>query len=279
VGDDKEVTRSGMAGRLKRCTYEGCLSPDRSSKFHFIEKGRAAGGKDWSALVGYILCKSCHSRFERSGTLQRLQNRPLAPEARHCSYAGCDKPDQSSKFYMIEAGKKAGGQDWSELSGRVLCQACYKRFKLGGSLERSRTKPLPTAARKCTYPGCRRPEHGSKFYQIDKDKKAGGQDWSHIAGNVLCRACYCQYNRGGTLERVLERTVPAPSDAAANPDEAATSSLGTIQQRGPKRKPKKQEQQDEEESGGLNSLVRVACAELHMDTSKAKKPRNRATFT
>jgi len=265
---------------MKRCTYEGCLSPDVSSKFHFIEKGRAAGGKDWSSLVGYILCKSCHSRFERSGTLQRLQNRPLPPEARHCSYDGCDKPDKSSKFYMIEAGKTAGGQDWSELSGRVLCQACYKRFKLGGSLERSRTKPLAAAARRCTYSGCLRPDHGTKFYRIDKDKKAGGQDWSHIAGNVLCRACYCQYNRGGTLERVLERQPPSmstSSDAISSDEAPGSEGLGTG---GSKRKAKMQKE-EEEEVAGLNSLVRVACAQLHMsDASQSKKPRtNRAKFS
>ena len=40
---------------------------------------------------------------------------------KRCTYGGCDKPDESIRFYRIEAASTAGGQDWTELSGSVLC--------------------------------------------------------------------------------------------------------------------------------------------------------------
>ena len=84
----------------------------------------------------------------------------------------------------------------------MLCKACYGRFRERGTLERSdkRNKPLAASARRCTYVDCERPEE-SRHYQISEGTTAGGQDWSSLAGSVLCNACYTRFYRNGTLER------------------------------------------------------------------------------
>jgi hypothetical protein len=86
-----------------------------------------------------VLCQACYTRFYRRGTLERakFQSKPLTGSARRCTYDHCDDPTNSSKFYQIEEGKTAGGQDWSSVVGSVLCSACYNRFRKRGTLEPS----------------------------------------------------------------------------------------------------------------------------------------------
>jgi hypothetical protein len=55
----------------KRCTYEKCLRPTQSSQFYLIEEGRKSGGKDWSPLVGWVLCGACYCQYNSKGTLER----------------------------------------------------------------------------------------------------------------------------------------------------------------------------------------------------------------
>jgi len=62
---------------------------------------------------------------------------PLAASARRCSYEGCKSPTKGSRFHQIDEHKKAGGQDWRELAGSVLCRACYLQFSTRGTLERT----------------------------------------------------------------------------------------------------------------------------------------------
>ena len=133
------------------CSY---CSRERTSHFYPIVEGTKAGGQDWSPLVGTTLCHACYNRFRNGGKLERSTNKSLAAAERRCTYTRCTRPLSSSHFYTIEKGKSAGGKDWSELVGFVLCHACYKQFLQRGTLERSLhlmtsiKKPVNETARK-----------------------------------------------------------------------------------------------------------------------------------
>lgn len=120
--------------------------------------------------------------------------------ASRCSYEGCDRPHQSTRFHRVEAGQTAGGRNWSLLAGNVLCHACYCQYLKRGTLERTKNKPIAAGLRRCTLEGCERPDYGMAFYQIESGKNAGGRDWSILTGNVLCSACYQKFLRSGNLK-------------------------------------------------------------------------------
>ena len=127
-------------GSAKRCTNKHCGSPHKSSKFYQIKEGQSAGGQDWSSVVGQVLCNACYQRFERAGTLERRNNKPLEEEQRRCTNEHCHSPTHGSKFYQIQEGKSTGGRDWTSVVGQVLCHACHERFRRGGTLERRNNK-------------------------------------------------------------------------------------------------------------------------------------------
>ena len=108
---------------------------------------------------------------------------------KECSFPDCKSPHKSRHFYQIDEGSEAGGQDWTELGGAVLCEACYSQFLAKGTLERIKNEPLRGSARRCSYEGCKSPHNSSRFYQIDGRSEAGGQDWTELGGAVLCKAC------------------------------------------------------------------------------------------
>jgi len=60
-----------LVGSARRCTYEHCDNPADSGKFYQIEEGKTTAGRDWSLLVGQVLCGKCYKRFRGSGTLKR----------------------------------------------------------------------------------------------------------------------------------------------------------------------------------------------------------------
>eukprot|EP00282_Hemiselmis_andersenii_P041091 CAMPEP_0172072134 /NCGR_PEP_ID=MMETSP1043-20130122/14158_1 /TAXON_ID=464988 /ORGANISM="Hemiselmis andersenii, Strain CCMP441" /LENGTH=279 /DNA_ID=CAMNT_0012732591 /DNA_START=196 /DNA_END=1033 /DNA_ORIENTATION=+ len=122
---------------------------------------------------------------------------------KHCTFAGCKKPDGSLNYYQIGADKATGGKDWSPLAGSVLCAACYMRFKDRGTLERSDKdkKPPPTGVKKCAYSGCEASGENIKFLVIDAGCNAGGKDWSALADSMLCQTCYDRYRKHGTLDK------------------------------------------------------------------------------
>ena len=122
-----------------------------------------------------------------------------------CTYEHCERPTESSNFFLIEEGRTSGGQDWSSVTGNVLCRACYSRFRDRGTLERERSKPLPTSARRCTYEHCDKPDEGNKFFLIEEGKTSGGQDWSSVVGHVLCKACYDRFYKRGTLGKKVSK--------------------------------------------------------------------------
>lgn len=155
---------------LKRCSYEGCANPNDSSNFIMVEATCITGQKDWSSLVGKVLCKACYVRYSKRGTLVRSRskrNKPLATTLKRCTYAGCSKPDMSSKYVLIEEGRRSGNQDWSSVVGNVLCTACYMRYKQRGTLKRCYNKDIPASQRQCAYQACdTAPEEGTNFFQV-----------------------------------------------------------------------------------------------------------------
>jgi hypothetical protein len=131
-----------------------------------------------------------------------------------CSYKGCKRPCKSRKFHLIDERSQFGGQDWTELAGSVLCDACYAQYSKRGTLQRTQVqhKPLVAYERRCSYEGCRRPTEGKQYIQIDGKSNAGGQDWTALAGKVLCNTCRQQYSIRGTLERLIRRGDPLSGD-------------------------------------------------------------------
>lgn len=54
-----------------------------------------------------------------------------------CSYSNCPLPYQSNKWRTVTAETGAGGQDWTPLMGKLLCDSCYSTYRKHGTLVRS----------------------------------------------------------------------------------------------------------------------------------------------
>ena len=121
-----------------KCDGPGCPKPFDSQRFRYIKDGTVAGGQDWSSLTGMTLCHGCYTKFIRTGKLEkeRYGRNDKRRGVRRCSYELCDRPDESFQFLEIKEGKTTGGQDWSSLVGKILCNTCYCRFKNKGTLKR-----------------------------------------------------------------------------------------------------------------------------------------------
>ena len=179
------------------------------------------------------------------------------PGKKECSFVGCKSPHNSRQFYQIDGRSEAGGQDWTELAGAVLCHSCYMRFSTRGRLERTRNEPLCGSARRCSYEGCKSPHNSSKFIQIDGRSEAGGQDWTELGRAVLCNACYNQFFQRGTLERTAHRgeSLSAPARQGKKrkashediEDQRDVDSSSSSSSSGKKPRKKKQEQEKKEE--------------------------------
>ena len=173
--DSKSLTQNMVAN--PRCTFSGCEKPEHGTKFFLIEEGKMTGDKDWSSIAGSVLCKACYQQFMRSGKLERTRNKPLARSARRCAYADCDRPEHG------------------ELPTPPSPLAPWHSHAQSPSCTRAHAPTFaPLTPRHC-------PTAGNCFYQIELGKTAGGQDWTPLAGSVLCKACYEQYKTRGTLER------------------------------------------------------------------------------
>lgn len=70
----KAVHNLPLASHEKRCTYVGCKRPDKSPYFLKINRNQA-GGRDWSSVVGHVLCSTCYTRFKRTGSLEGKRKR------------------------------------------------------------------------------------------------------------------------------------------------------------------------------------------------------------
>lgn len=95
-----------MAGGIKkdghlpagvRCSYELCENPFGAVKLMVVDFKGKDGGQDWSSMAGWVLCGTCHSRYNKTGTLEVKRNKPLQPFEKICSNATCKKPENSSQ--------------------------------------------------------------------------------------------------------------------------------------------------------------------------------------
>jgi len=163
----------------KCCSYEDCERPRDGSAYHRID-----------------------SRYPPSSLLLLLDILSFL-----CAVALCCVPPPADSHRLFDRST-AGQKDWSEYHGWILCQACYLHFKRRGTLVRSRHRhrPLQKHEMRCTYPQCENPTQSSRFYQINGNKQAGGQDWRPLDGWVLCRSCFSCYNTRGTLARTMHHT-------------------------------------------------------------------------
>ena len=110
-----------------------------------------------------------------------------------------------------------GSQDWTKLAGKVLCSTCYAQFRTRGTLERLKNDPPSGSTRRCSYEGCKNPHQSRQFYQIDGWSVAGGQDWTGLAGRVLCESCYFHYYTKGTFEGTEQKFRPMVSTSLVQP--------------------------------------------------------------
>jgi hypothetical protein len=98
-----------------------------------------------------------------SGAGERaLSGAPRMPNVMKCLYKGCRRPCESRKFHVINGESESGGQDWTQLAGSVLSDACHAQYSKRGTLERSQVQHehLVGCERRCSYEGCKRPTMG-----------------------------------------------------------------------------------------------------------------------
>jgi hypothetical protein len=188
--------------KRKICCNVNC---DRCEEKLFIDItiDTSAGNQDWSRLDGQSVCHVCYARYCRKGTFDRIRNKPLLSDERRCTYVGCKSPELDFGFYQISDGKTTGGQDWSSVTGNVLCTLCYNRFKTRGTLKKYMVNAAD--AKRCVYNECTKPLQSKHFFLISEKKTAGGQDWSSLTGSVLCHACHSRFCKRGTLKRSKKR--------------------------------------------------------------------------
>mmetsp|Transcript_29621 Transcript_29621/g.71401 ORF Transcript_29621/g.71401 Transcript_29621/m.71401 type:complete len:542 (-) Transcript_29621:159-1784(-) len=199
----------------KRCSISTCEKPEKSSRYFTVEQGRTSGGRDWTSLVGKVLCHTCYQRYKIFGTFDKKQAEqagaiiPAAPggiaiggtQPRKCSSQHCARPTQSTQYHTVEPGCKAGGQDWSSVEKQVLCDICYNRFKKHGVLGKLPAMDVASESesKKCSYSKCRKPDGSSHYYTIEEGKTSGGRDWSSLTGQTLCEACHRRFRTTGSL--------------------------------------------------------------------------------
>lgn len=208
----------------KRCTYDACPKPLDSAHFFRIDEGRTAGNQDWSALNGMVLCEACYGQYKKRGTLERGGTKAsLDPKRKRCTYEGCDKPDESSHFYLIEAGKTAGNRDWSPLVGQVLCHTCYCRWKNRGTFDRVLNRPVDPKLRSCSWKGCEKPAESKSYAKIEPGKTTGGQDWTPLVRTLHFAFFLCHPStpkRGAIVPLPSQRSRTAPPSPARPPPSA-----------------------------------------------------------
>lgn len=193
-----------------KCTNAECGDSEEGRQYYPIDENVKAGGQDWTALVGEVLCHQCYTNYRMSGSLGRNLHRmiALAPNAQQrCAYANCKRPKVSKQFYLIDGHCRTGGQDWAELDGRVLCYNCYIHYRKMGRLERAARQPGNVQALDmlCSFEGCQNPLESRQFYLVPEGSTAGGRDWSSLYGRILCNNCYTQFRTRGTCERKVQR--------------------------------------------------------------------------
>jgi hypothetical protein len=114
---------------VMRCSYLECQAKLDGNEF-FGDRGR-----DWRQLQGQTLCKACYTRFGRNGTLEYQKRGVEIKSGDQCANPNCNKRlTTESKPRHIRSTTTAGGQDWSALIDKTLCNACYCSFMFHGTL-------------------------------------------------------------------------------------------------------------------------------------------------
>jgi hypothetical protein len=166
LSEEEKLVRTStyLSEEEKRCSFEGCgnTAQNSSSQFVTVSATCTAGGRDWSSLVGKVLCTACFGYYCAKGTCTRVRDKQAASAlldlfnpseipAKRCSYEACSDPTKSSWFFQISSSQRSGGQDWTPLIGKMLCMACFSRYRDRGTLERvgsyKRKKPEADNAR------------------------------------------------------------------------------------------------------------------------------------
>lgn len=111
-GKLERTVNKPLAKTSRHCTYEHCDRPGQSNNFYQIQKGRTSGGKDWSPIVGMVLCEACYCRFKDRGTLIRCESRPLRPAhpSKKQKTASADGPGQKEPAFEKEQQAQEEGK-------------------------------------------------------------------------------------------------------------------------------------------------------------------------
>jgi hypothetical protein len=214
-GKNGTLERKHRPQSERRCGNTDCVAICKKDRLEKIEPFCRAGGQDWSTLEGLVICRKCYERFWSFGTLKDPIKRKRSnedPESQCCTYAGCpnsyaENPVKTCRMQAISAFSTAGGQDWSSLSGNILCGPCYQQFRVTGSLERRpdeikvpKRQGVEKEGRVCSFQAC--PGTTAQyFYRTSPFSTAGGQDWGYLNSGVLCFSCYHNYKMCGSLVR------------------------------------------------------------------------------
>jgi hypothetical protein len=158
--DSSSNKKVEMKKAMNRCANGSCEHPTDSYQYVRIDEDCTAGGRDWSEHAGTTLCNACYCRFRDRGTLERKYKRkpkPASDVPKRCTYGKCvgdasraAPGSATGRFYNITEGFTAGGRDWRELVGEVLCQPCFSSFKKYGRI-------IGTPSSKAKRPSMRRP--------------------------------------------------------------------------------------------------------------------------
>ena len=191
VADEEEVPAEQNVSQVvpqrtvfqKVCDNQECLRPlheDSCKGGHLITERTRAGRRDWSDYVGMIICSRCYNRITSSGSIQ----------------------------HHTRGRKKVVPADEQSLSDRESDEDSADNDDVGTSaLPAVLVRVAATArsgceAQRCSVQGCMRgmsSRGGPTYHEITADTKAGGQDWSTLVGQTLCKACYRRYSRHGSL--------------------------------------------------------------------------------
>ena len=200
-------------GSAKRCTYEHCSNPHKSSKFYQIQEGKSTWGQDWTSVVGQVLCNACYQRFERAGTLERRNNkagqRSTIPSMMNfwlsSFFSGWCGSGAIIRHRVLWVGKAHPVRTIVARMGINFMPAREVKREVvegpGGITVKSLTQNLLAWLNpRCEFEGCSNPHKSHRFYTVG-DNWAGGQDWEPLKGKVLCSACYGCYSKTGNLKR------------------------------------------------------------------------------
>ncbi|KAJ1478920.1 hypothetical protein T484DRAFT_1960154 [Baffinella frigidus] len=201
-----------------KCDFEFCPCRKSAKEFTVVREETLAGGdeRDWSAVVGQTLCKSCWGYFARTGGLVRQPRAaPAGSQAwgkvGPCAFTFCPLRESASEFTVVMDCTRAGGagRDWTRDVGKTFCKGCFECFARTGRMVRANGGKGEGGMQEswsnvgpCAYTLCPCPS-ANKFMVVMDGTRAGGagRDWTAVAGQIFCRRCVDHFDRTGGLVR------------------------------------------------------------------------------